>query len=109
MSKTIKLARGEAVISEVVTYGLQKKMSRALFAGRELNMQTGIGTTTYEAIDESQNIGILGLLEKLVIDNMECELNQETLESLHADEYKAISEAVTKVLNPPDLAKKNVS
>lgn len=106
MSKTIKLTDGIAVLSEIVTYGLKKRINAVLFRDRAFDVKQGIATIGYKDMEDARNIGILGLLEKLTVGIADLPLTQESLESLLAEDYESIAEAANSILNPPEEAKK---
>ena len=105
MSKVIKLAQGEATVSETVTYSLKKKINSALFRGRLLDA-SGVFSVSYEAMEESKLIGMLGLIEKIVLNGEEKPVNEETLDSMLVDDHEKLALAVNAILNPVDESKK---
>jgi hypothetical protein len=108
MPKIVKIANGEASVSEVVTYGLKKKVNAALFRGRMLDT-SGSFQVSYENMEESKMVGMLGLVEKLTINGENVPVTQENLEALTPEDHDAIALAVSSVLNPAGEAKKKTS
>ena len=106
MSKTVKLSSGEATFSEVVTYSLKKRINAELFHGRNFDLREGVASVPYEALEESRNLGILGLLEKLTIGGKDVKIDGECFDGLLASDYDILAATAAGILNPPDETKK---
>lgn len=112
MSKIITLSNGEATLSEIVTYGLKKKVSSLLLKDRPMSAKDAKGdlaaefTVSYDTMENVRMAQVLGLLEKLVINGAEKELNQASLEEMIADDFELIATAAAAIVNPTDAAKK---
>lgn len=112
MSKIITLSNGEATLSEIVTYGLKKKVSALLLKDRPMSAKdakAGLAddfTVSYDVMENVRVAQVLGLLERLVINGEEKPISQETLESLVSDDFESIASAASAIVNPSDAAKK---
>lgn len=99
----VKITNGEVTLKDFVTRGVKKEMNRVLF--RNAVTVTGDdGKPTFEGItmgdmSEASEIAMIGLTEKIVINDVELPISIETYDGLNDDDVELVLKEVNKTTN----------
>jgi len=94
----IKLSNGVAFIRPFVTRKLQKEIRAALYGGVNGNIEQEDGGKAKQKfsefditnLDRANDVAMVGMVEKLIIDDKEMPVNTETFDNMNNDDVQLI-------------------
>lgn len=107
----IDISNGYVEIKDFYPYGVRKKVKNAMFKsatidiGDKSNTDGKIGISNIKMADmqESKQIAVLGMLEKIFINEKDMPINESTLDTLSADDYDKIESEVDKITSTSEV------
>ena len=93
----VQLTNGTATIKEVFPRWLKKKVNEIMFEGVEVSGVEKISGFSIPNKDKADDAVVLGMLEKLVIDEKDQEINQKTLDNMPSEDFDKLVAEINKV------------
>ena len=95
--KTIKITNGEIIIKDFCTRKLKKQINKTMFGNVSASTDGKLEGVNMEAMDNANDVALLGMIEKIVINNEEKEIKIETLDEMNTKDVDLILEEVNKI------------
>lgn len=107
----IDISNGYVEIKDFYPHGVRKKVKKAMFKNAMIEMNggaskdadVGINGVKISDMDEAKAIAVFNMIEKVVINDKEMPINENTLDNLSSDDYDKIESAVDKITQTSEM------
>lgn len=97
--KTVKITNGEVHLKPFCTRKLRKEINRAMFDNIRTDIEGKVSGMNMADMDNANDVALLGMIEKILIDKKEVEVTIELLDGLDENDYNKILVAINEITN----------
>ena len=101
----VQIEGGQVFLKKTLTRKIQKKFNKIVFENAKMTPE-GKPEVSLNKLDEANDIMVLGMIEKVIINNEEVVVNQEFLDELSQDDYQKILDKCTNIRKKSEDIKK---
>ena len=95
--KVVKITNGEVHIKDFCSRKLKKEINKTLFTDVSANSDGKIDGISMQAMDNANDIALVGMVEKVLIEGKELDIKIETFDEMNNVDVTSILTQINKV------------
>ena len=101
--KEVKITNGVVILKDFCSYKLKKAINKALLSNADIKAVDGkseMSGLSFHSLDEANNIALVGMVEKIVINGEELAVSLEVFDEMNEKDVALVLKEINKITAP---------